>query len=226
MTEVLDNMPQISSMGAAEYFGLLTEDAFPKAGVHYPEIAAYAAGMLTEYVRAERMFNPLWRADREAETENLIDMVKHANSQSGFLRAVAARHVGDFTMLMSGVFPDNLEARGISPDFYAFQGKNAYSAASVYYKRRMRDFGLLLSGMADYFEKCVDGLNRIRKEHFHFEQADYGRLFVPKDRNALYNLMLDAMARWKETMDARDKGVMLFYAEKLGIREDELFSRQ
>ncbi len=51
-------------------------------------------------------------------------------------------------------------------------------------------------------------------------------MLVPKDRNALYNPMLDAMARWKETMDARDKGVMLFYAEKLGIGEDELFFRQ
>lgn len=214
-------MPQISTMSAAQYFGLLAEDAFPRAGVRYPEIAAYTAGMLTDFVRAERVYNPLWRTGRKAKADNLAEMIKEANSQSGFLRASVKRHIGDFTLFMSGIFPEYMEQRGVSPRFYASQGKSSYRAASNYHDS---GFGSLLSAMADCFEKCVAGLNRIREEHFCIEQADYEMLIVPKDRDALNNLFLDAMNRWKETRNIHDRRIAVYYAERLGISADELLN--
>ncbi len=213
-------MSQLSTMSAAEYFGLLTEDAFPKVGVHYPQIAAYSAGVLNDFVGTERVYNPLWRAGKMARADNLAEMIEEANSHYGFLKAAAARHIGDFTLFMSGIFPVYLEQRGLSPRFYASQGKSSYRAASNYHDS---DFGFLLSSMADYYERCVAGLRRIREEYFCIEQADYEMLIVPKDMDALNNIFLDAMNRFRMTGDAEDKRIAEHYAERLGISGEELF---
>jgi hypothetical protein len=77
------------------------------------------------------------------------------------------RHVGDFTLFWTGVYPEALgRLQGTaSPDClisYQQQGKRSYYLASIL--STADDRGGVLRRLSDQFELCAFGLSRVRRE--------------------------------------------------------------
>jgi hypothetical protein len=77
------------------------------------------------------------------------------------------RHVGDYTLFWTGVYPESLAKLqgGDSPDAlisYQRQGKRSYYLASTL--STGNDQGSVFRRLSDQFELCAFGLSRVRRE--------------------------------------------------------------
>jgi hypothetical protein len=79
------------------------------------------------------------------------------------------RHIGDFALFWTGVYPEML-SRLRSPackDFfvdYCAQGKRSYFIASTFEDDPYREEALVLRRLSDEFELCAYGLREVRRE--------------------------------------------------------------
>jgi len=122
--------------------------------------SAYLADLLTRFARTENLYP---RALATPRLETVVDMLletqavwEDAASFQPEREVVVRRHIGDFTLFMTGIFPERVEQTA-STRYYIDQGKRAYhfvSGAPLY--RRL----------ADRFERYVDVLAYARKVHF------------------------------------------------------------
>ena len=145
----------------------LTEYAFMnELGIGDPSLVQYVAGLLASFVPAQS----LWRL-RDAQGRPLIEvtaMVAEAEATGDAERKRECyRHVGDYTLFWTGVYPEALNQlrRTCSPDAlinYQEQGKRSYYVAS-----RLSSGSFLSSvfrRLSDEFELCAFGLSCVRRE--------------------------------------------------------------
>ncbi len=102
----------------------------------------------------------------------------------GRTRREMHRHIGDFTLFWTGVYPEALGAAhtrsGIAHDRfvdYCQQGKRAYYIASTIPSEK-EVHSDLLERLSEEFELCAYGLNEARKEWERRDSGGEGRLFV------------------------------------------------
>ena len=95
-------------------------------------------------------------------------MVEAEERQSKPQREVY-RHIGDFTLFWTGVYPEALP-RLRAPDRkdhlvdYARRGKESYYIASTFDDEQYREEAPVLRQLSREFETCRIGLNRVRRE--------------------------------------------------------------
>ena len=80
---------------------------------------------------------------------------------------VVRRHIGDFTLFMTGLFRERVE-RTASASYYITQGKRAYHFVSEHDRASARGCAgaPLYRRLADRFERYVGVLEYARKVHF------------------------------------------------------------
>jgi hypothetical protein len=151
-------------------FAGLTEHAFfDKLGMADPALTDYLSGMLSRFVHSDAVF-ALKNGHGRPMTE-LVEMVVEAEGlpDGGRTKREFFRHVGDFALFWSGVYPEALEpkrAKGM-PDCllnYATQGKRSYLIASRFDDGIYRDEAPVLKRLADEFDLCAVGLREVRRE--------------------------------------------------------------
>ena len=151
-------------------FAGLTEHAFlTTLGVADPPLIDYISGVLTRFVHAD----PIYRL-RDGEGKPLheiVDMVREAEQlpTEGRTRREYHRHIGDFTLFWTGLYPDSVRrARtGWTRDCfisYCVQGKRSYLIASGFQSSECKEEAAVLRRLSDEFELCALGLNHVRKE--------------------------------------------------------------
>jgi hypothetical protein len=156
------------------FFAGLTEHAFcSKLGVADPPLVDYVAGMLARFVRCDALFRIRDLVGRQLD--EVADMLIEAEARVGHARREVHRHIGDFTLFWTGVYPESLQRwqRPSRKDFfldYCEQGKRAYYIAST-----IRDDGsdadsAVLERLSHDFELCVHGLGEVRRE---WERRDH-----------------------------------------------------
>jgi hypothetical protein len=79
------------------------------------------------------------------------------------------KHIGDFALFWTGVYPEALEprrTRGTADCLirYAVQGKRSYAIAGDYPDDRMTDESCVLKRIASEFDLCAAGLREVRRE--------------------------------------------------------------
>lgn len=148
----------------------ITEATFmSELGIGDPRLVGYVANLLARFVPSQT----IWRI-RDAEGRRLTEvtaMVAEAESTSDRNhRRDCHRHVGDFTLFWTGVYPEALpRLRSISSadhliDYQA-QGKKSYYMASLLDD----DQAAVFRRLSEQFELCAFGLSRVRRE---WEQYD------------------------------------------------------
>jgi hypothetical protein len=144
--------------------GLAEHTFLTELGIGDPGLVGYVAGLLAQFVPSEA----LWRI-RDGEGRRLTEvtaMVAEAESASDDdRRRECHRHVGDYTLFWTGVYPEALaKLRSTdSPDHlidYQVQGKRSYFLASTY----DGDQAPVLRRLSAEFELCAFGLSRVRRE--------------------------------------------------------------
>jgi hypothetical protein len=143
----------------------MTESTFmSELGIGDPRLVGYVADLLARFVPTET----IWRI-RDGQGRRLTDvtaMLAEAESEHDVeRRRDCHRHVGDFTLFWTGVYPEALtRLQGTSsPDHlinYQRQGKRSYYVASTLDDDRRA----ILLRLSDQFELCAFGLSRVRRE--------------------------------------------------------------
>lgn len=144
--------------------GLAESTFMNELGIGDPKLVGYVAGLLARFVPSAG----IWKL-RDSQGRRLADvaaMIAEAEAlPDPDRRKECHRHVGDFTLFWTGVYPEALQRlRALeSADHlidYCQQGKRSYYLASTL----DADQGGVLRRLSDEFELCAFGLSRVRRE--------------------------------------------------------------
>lgn len=137
-------------------------------GIADPPLVEYLVELLLRFLRQEAIYRV-----RDASGHRLTqvaDMVEEAEHRAARTRREIYRHVGDFTLFFSGLFPEHLPKLQ-APDHkdyllnYCQQGKRSYLIAASYAEDdESREQAPILRHLSEEFELCSEGLSRIRRE--------------------------------------------------------------
>lgn len=137
-------------------------------GIADPPLVEYLVGMLLRFLRQETIYRI--RDEEGHRLTQVVDMVQEAEHRAARPRREIYRHIGDFTLFFSGVFPEHLP-RLQAPDCkdflvdYRQQGKRSYLIAASYAEDdESREQAPILRHLSEEFELCSEGLKRVRRE--------------------------------------------------------------
>jgi hypothetical protein len=151
-------------------FAGVTEQTFQtRLGVADPPLIDYLSALLARFVHIDGVY-----AVKDGDGQRLeyvADMVVEVAQlpPEGRSTREIYRHIGDFTLFWTGVYPETL-ARLKSKhckDFfvdYCSQGKRSYFRASEFDDDQFRDEAPVLRRLSDEFELCAYGLHEVRRE--------------------------------------------------------------
>jgi hypothetical protein len=145
----------------------LTEYAFMnELGIGDPRLVGYVAGLLASFVRSEAVW---WVRDRKGQRlSQVTEMIAQAEAaDDAERRRECHRHVGDFTLFWTGVYPEalaRLQGKGTADALIRFQqqGKRSYYLASTLSSGSEQ--GPVLRRLSEQFELCAFGLSCVRRE--------------------------------------------------------------
>lgn len=150
----------------SRYFAGLTEHAFHgQLGVCDTELVDYVSGLLIRFVRNDDVFKIRGLSGRRLDV--VLEMLGEAEERVGQARRDVHRHIGDFTLFWTGLFPEAVEKRqaGSATNNYTALGKRAYYIASTIETDDQRDApSELLGRLSERFELCAYGLQEVRRE--------------------------------------------------------------
>lgn len=164
---------------ARRFFAGVTEQAFmTELGVADPPLIDYVATLLTRFMASDDIYSV--RGVRGERLTQVADMLAEAEARVGFAKRQLHRHIGDFTLFWTGVFPevaDRLRHVGGKDALLNYRelGKHSYATASRIKVDREKAPSEVLERLSTEFELCVYGLGEVRKA---WEESDGGPLLV------------------------------------------------
>jgi hypothetical protein len=149
------------------FFGGLTEFAFEsRLGVADPPLVDYIAELLVRFVRSDELY-----AVRSVRGQRLVavtDMLAEAQHREGPARQQVHRHIGDFTLFWTGVYPEVVERlrRGSKDALidYQQQGKRAYWIASTIPTEKEKPTPDVLKRLSEQSVLGVYGRGEVRRK--------------------------------------------------------------
>ncbi len=159
-------------------FAGLTEHAFQNTlGIADPQLVDYLSLLLSRFVHIDAIYR--LRNAQGKRLEEVAEMLLDAEAlpQGGRTRREYHRHIGDFTLFWTGVFPEGLRrlCSAFSKDHlidYTEQGKRSYYIASTFEEDPYREEARVLRRLSEEFELCAFGLHQVRRE---WQRAQPGR---------------------------------------------------
>src|SRR5882724_1162891 len=148
----------------------LTEHAFlDELGIGDPPLVDYISAMLSRFINMDEMYQLHDLQGRRLE--EVADMMMEAESlpAQGRTRREIYRHIGDYTLFWTGVYPEavaRMQSILRKDHFldYCEQGKRSFYIASTFDDEQFRDEALVLRRLSDEFMLCAYGLNQVRRE--------------------------------------------------------------
>jgi len=152
-------------------FAGVTEQTFQsRFGVADPPLVDYLSALLSRFVHAEAVFRLRDKAGRVlAQVADMAAEVAQLPPEGRTTREVH-RHIGDFALFWTGVYPEALARlrSAACKDFfldYCATGRRSYYIASTFdADPAYRDEAAVLRRLSDEFELCAYGLNEVRRE--------------------------------------------------------------
>jgi hypothetical protein len=151
-------------------FAGLTEQTFHTTlGMADPGLVDYLSLLLSRFVHLDSIYR--LRDSHGKRLEEVAEMMIEAEAlpPEGRTRREVYRHIGDFTLFWTGVYPESLSRlRSVfSRDHlidYTEQGKRSYFIASTFEQDPYREEAPVLRRLSEEFELCAYGLNQVRRE--------------------------------------------------------------
>ena len=150
------------------YFAGLTEQAFQtRLGLADPPLLEYISDLLVRFVQCDTIYRV--RNLTGNRLFEVADMLAEAEARIGESKREVHRHIGDFTLFWSGVFPEALRRMrsSLKKDAlvdYCERGKRSYYIASTIRDRDDDEQSGVLERLSHDFELCVYGLGEVRRE--------------------------------------------------------------
>jgi hypothetical protein len=151
-------------------FAGLTEQTFLKTlGIGDPDLIDYLSELLSRFIHVDAIYR--LRNARGGRLEEVVEMVLDAEAipAEGRTRREVHRHIGDFALFWTGVYPEMLQRlrSALTRDHfvdYCAQGKRSYYIASTFEDEPYRQEAPVLRRLSDEFELCAYGLTQVRIE--------------------------------------------------------------
>jgi len=152
-----------------KYFSGITEQTFAgDLGVADPPLIDYLSLLLARFVHVDAIHR-LQAAGKDLEQVADFLMAAEALPPGGRTSREVHRHIGDFTLFWTGLFPEAVRRAetGWAKDSvvsYTLQGKRSYLIAATFEADEYREESAVLKRLGSEFELCAVGLNRVRRE--------------------------------------------------------------
>jgi hypothetical protein len=159
-------------------FAGLTEHAFCETlGIADPPLVDYLSSLLSRFIHVDTVYRLSSAEGRRLEEVAEMLLEAQAMPPEGRTRREVYRHIGDFTLFWTGVYPEALERlrSALRKDHfidYCEQGKRSYLIASTFADDPYREEAPVLRRLSDEFELCAYGLNQVRREWERNRPAD------------------------------------------------------
>ncbi|TWT57588.1 hypothetical protein KOR42_09500 [Thalassoglobus neptunius] len=163
MPRVLSGSDQLRNLFAA-----VTEQTFQvEFGVADPPLIDYLSDMLVRFTRVDVIFKVRDVVGRRLE--EVAEMMMEAEQCTSKPKAEIHRHIGDFTLFWTGVYPEGLKRlkaldRKDAMIDYQAQGKRSYYLASQLSGEPEEPRSGVLRRLSQEFELCSEGLRKVREE--------------------------------------------------------------
>lgn len=152
------------------YFSGLTEQTFmADLGVADPPLIDYLSELLSRFVHIDAIYK--LRSGAGGRLEEVADMLMavEALPPEGRTSREMHRHIGDFTLYWTGVYPEvlkRLRSPMVKDHFidYCEQGKRSYYIASTFEGEPFKEEATVLRRLSERFELCAYGLTQVRRE--------------------------------------------------------------
>jgi hypothetical protein len=152
------------------YFTGVTEQTFmTDLGVADPALIDYLSELLSRFVHVDAIYK--LRSGAGRRLEEVADMLMEAEAvpREGRTSREMHRHIGDFTLFWTGVYPEVLKRlqSPVSKDHfidYCEQGKRSYYIASTFEEEPYKEESPVLRRLSERFELCAFGLTKVRHE--------------------------------------------------------------
>lgn len=165
---------------------LVQKHFFHDVHVRDARTAGYVSDLLTEFTHAERLY--CLRDARGRRLDDVGEMLLEGDplgAEGSFERERRVRkHVGDYTLFITGMFPESVAAdrrrRAFPPQDvladYVRTGRESYAIVSAFDQFEYREEAPVFRRLSETFELCVFGLNLVRQDLQRFQQDYYRRL--------------------------------------------------
>lgn len=164
------------------FAGLAEQTFMESLGVADPRLIDYLSLLLSRFVHVDAIFS--LRSASGKRLEEVAEMLMEARAlpSRGRTCREVHRHIGDFTLFWTGVYPEALKRlRSVmrKDHFidYCEQGKRSYYIASTYEDEPYQEESRVLRRLSEQFELCSYGLGQVRKE---WEQSRPGKKLLPE----------------------------------------------
>jgi hypothetical protein len=153
-------------------FGALVERAFLNTlGVYDSQVVDYLAGVLTDFTHMRHVYRVRDLSGRNLSevADMLLEAEIRMNAVSFNREREVHRHIGDFTLFWTGIYPDSLPrlqecARKDHLIDYVRQGKSSYAIAASHDYGAFRAESRVLHQLSEEFETCMLGLHSVREQ--------------------------------------------------------------
>ena len=155
-----------------QLFNELVQQTFEsQLHVEEPGVPEYLANVLVDFTHRDRVFS--LRNARGRQLEEVAEMLMEGdvslNAASFEREREVHKHIGDFTLFWSGVYPEMLRffRAATRQDHlldYVEQGRKSYSIAATFDYGAYSEEAKVLRRLSDQFEVCMFGLNMVRRE--------------------------------------------------------------
>jgi hypothetical protein len=165
------------------FFSLAERNLFERVGLCEPDIASYLGDLLVRFTHVDNVYRI--RNVRGKRLEDVGEMLLESNpliSGTSFDREREVRkHIGDYTLFFTGVFPESLQrrARSIRLDNfvdYIETGKESYHIVSQFTCGEYEKAAPLFKKLSDLFDYCVLALNLVRLDLERLQHPGYKRM--------------------------------------------------
>ena len=158
-------------------FAGITEQTFLNLlGIGDPHLVDYLSALLARFIHVDAVYR--LRGAQGKRLEQVADMVLEGEAlpPEGRTRREVHRHIGDFTLFWTGVYPEALSRlrSALSKDNfvdYCEQGKRSYYIASTFEDDAYREEAPVLRRLSQEFELCAYGLHHVRYEWERYQNS-------------------------------------------------------
>ena len=158
-----------------QLFGALTEKSFTEH-LGWPDlnVTEYVSNLLVEFAHTDQLYKIRNTQGRPIDSvvEMLFESEVLLEAQSLEREREVHRHIGDFTLFMTGLFPEYLRrlksvGRIYHKDFlvdYVKAGKRSYGLVAEFGSYDPEQDAPLFRKLSENFELCVTGLGFVRSD--------------------------------------------------------------
>jgi hypothetical protein len=164
-----DPSPTAPGKTLERFFSGISEYIFhSRLGIADTELVTYLSDLLIRFTKMDTLHRI--RQPNGTPATEVVGMLAESQQRIGSAKREAHRHIGDFALFWTGLYPESLrELQG--PDRrdqflnYCDQGKRAYGIASeIAPDSDVMTPSSLLKRLSEQFEMCAYGLREVRRQ--------------------------------------------------------------